>query len=153
MKMKYKYMSTNIVGDLDKDDCCDRFQIMQNRLSFDYCIFNCLVYLFSEHVNGFFESHVLGVIVNSATNMFSCKEESSHLSLCILLYLGKFDFVELKVIDRKGTYVKSSIGVEGFNDCVSRAKKFCKEFEQVLDSCLDVFKQWIVYSEHKTDDS
>lgn len=147
--MKELRIKTDMAGNLDKDDCRDRFKIMQNKDAFSYYLFNCLSYSFSEHVNGFFEVSVLCTLVKSASNIFSCNEEAEHRSMCIIMSLEKFDFIEIKVINGESGYMKSTISAEDFSYFCEMAKKFCNEFDQVLSGLLDIFKDWIVDSEQK----
>lgn len=149
MERKEVKINMDIVGNLDKDDYRDRFKIMQNKDAFNYYLFNCLIFLFSEHVNGFFDSCVLCSIIKSSTNIFSCNEEAQSVSGCIIMSLDTFGFIEIKVINDKDNYIKSTINTEEYNYYCEQAKKFCKGFEIVLSGCLDIFKDWIVYSENK----
>lgn len=152
--MKTEYVKVDIVGDLNKDDCCDRFQIMQNRESFDCCFLSCIIYLFSEHVNGFFEVYTLPVIVSNCSNLnlFSSKKKLSERAAHIILLFESFDLVECKFINDGDVYIRSTIGEVGFNDCCKRANKFCKDFQSILSTCLAAFKEWIAYSEKKEKD-
>jgi hypothetical protein len=150
--MDVETVRVNIVCGLDENDFHDKFEIMQNKETFERCFFNCLIYLFSQHVNGFFEAGVLHAIVEDTTNLFASREEAGERALYMISLFDKFGFIKIKLINDKDFYVMSTIGAVGFSDCVMRANKFCKEFEGVLYGCLGVFKDWIVYSENKEAD-
>lgn len=142
----------DIVGGLDRANLSDRFKIMQNKDAFSYYLFNCLIYLFSEHVNGFFDSHVLYVMMKTNTDLFSYgNDEAANRSICIFTSLETFGFVKFKAIN-EDAYIRSTLDDKSFNYFCNLAKKFCKEFDQVLSGFLGIFKEWIIHSERKKDD-
>lgn len=144
--MKEVKIAMDAVGDLDKNDACDMFQVMQNKDIFNYCFFNCAIYLFSKHVNGFFEFSEFRSVIYYSTNLFSCKDEAESKSACITMSLCDFDFIEIKNINGE-TYIRSSTDTTMFNYCRDIAMKFCKEFNAVLSACLDPFKSYLEWKE------
>lgn len=141
MKTKHLNVKVDIVGNnLNKDDVFDRFLIMQNRNSFNCYLVNCLFYLLSKRVNGFFDMDiVLFTITKVLSNLFSCDEESQLFVKYILGQFNRFGIVKHKTI-KDDLYIKSLIKEKDFNRYCVLAKEMCTDFDMVLEACTDVFE-------------
>ena len=141
----------DIVGNLNKDDVFDRFEIMRNNHLYDCCFFNCIIYSCSKSVNGFFEvAMMLATMDKVAPNMFSGEGEREITPAHILVNFSRFDIIEVKHIENE-LYIKSLIKKEDFNRYCDLAKKFCKEYETVLYSCVEAFEALVEHVNSKNE--
>ncbi len=139
-------VTVNLSDGLNPDIFSDRFKIAMRKEDFKYKIINCLAYLFSQHVNGFFRMvHLDAILSRGMKNLWISEESASYFFPYSMEVLSAFGFIESKKIDGS-IFFTSKISQNDFDVAHFEIGQYYndkKDVDKMLNLSLKRFKQML----------